>query len=142
MKTTNENVILDIIPVDENQLIPVDEMQLHKSLAIAEVDKDKHERVKNIAIENALSAINKNQQVLDEYTRFVMETDDPRAYEIFSKMIVNTAKLSEKLMNTVYGQQKNENLSPQQPTSQTNIQQNNYIMNPADLIKQLKQGNN
>ena len=56
MKTTNENVILDIIAVDENQLIPVDEMQL-KSLAIAEVDKDKHERVKNIAIENALSAI-------------------------------------------------------------------------------------
>ena len=109
MKTTNENVILDIIPVDETQL--------HKSLAIAEVGKDKHERVKNIAIENALSAINKNQQVLDEYTRFVMETDDPRAYEIFSKMIVNTAKLSEKLMNTVYGQQKNENLSPPQPLS-------------------------
>ena len=134
MKTTNENVILDIIPVDEMQL---------KSLAIAEVDKDKHERVKNIAIENALSAINKNQQVLDEFTRFVMETDDPRAYEIFSKMIVNTATLSEKLMSTVYGQQKNENISPQQqPTSQTNIQQNNYIMNPADLIKQLKQGNN
>ena len=99
MKTTNENVILDIIPVDEMQL---------KSLAIAEVDKDKHERVKNIAIENALSAINKNQQVLDEFTRFVMETDDPRAYEIFSKMIVNTATLSEKLMSTVYGQQKNE----------------------------------
>ena len=60
MKTTNENVILDIIPVDEMQL---------KSLAIAEVDKDKHERVKNIAIENALSAINKNQQVLDELIR-------------------------------------------------------------------------
>ena len=142
MKTTNENVILDIIAVDENQLIPVDEMHMHKSLAIAEVDKDKHERVKNIAIENALSAINKNQQVVDEFTRFVMETDDPRAYEIFSKMMLNTARLSEKLMNTVYGQQKNENISQQQPTSQTNIQQNNYIMNPADLIKQLKQGNN
>ena len=133
---TDETVILDVISVD-------DELQnKYKSLAIIDSEKDKHERVKNVAIENALSAINKNQQVVDEFARFVMETDDPRAYEIFSKMMVNTATLSEKLMNTVYGQQKNENISPQQPTSQTNIQQNNYIMNPADLIKQLKQGNN
>lgn len=133
---TDETVILDVISVD-------DELQnKNKSLAIIDSEKDKHERVKNVAIENALSAINKNQQVVDEFARFVMETDDPRAYEIFSKMMVNTATLSEKLMNTVYGQQKNENISPQQPTSQTNIQQNNYIMNPADLIKQLKQGNN
>ena len=130
---TDETVILDVISVD-------DELQnKNKSLAIIDSEKDKHERVKNVAIENALSAINKNQQVVDEFARFVMETDDPRAYEIFSKMMVNTATLSEKLMNTVYGQQKNENISPQQPTSQTNIQQNNYIMNPADLIKQLKQ---
>ena len=133
---TDETVILDVISVD-------DELQnKNKSLAIIDSEKDKHERVKNVAIENALSAINKNQQVVDEFARFVMETDDPRAYEIFSKMMVNTATLSEKLMNTVYGQQKNENISPQQPTSQTNIQQNDYIMNPADLIKQLKQGNN
>ena len=129
---TDETVILDVISVDDVQ-------NKNRSLAIIDSEKDKHERVKNVAIENALSAINKNQQVVDEFARFVMETDDPRAYEIFSKMMVNTATLSEKLMNTVYGQQKNENISPQQPTSQTNIQQNNYIMNPADLIKQLKQ---
>ena len=70
-----------------------------------------------------------------------METDDPRAYEIFSKMMLNSATISEKLMNIVYTQNKNEEFQ-NQPSNQTNIQQNNYIMNPADLIKQLKQGTN
>ena len=120
--------------------ITIVEDDSNKSVAIIDVGKEKQERLKEVAIDNALSAINKNQQVVDEFARFVCETDDPRAYEIFSKMMLNSATLSEKLMNIVYAQNKNEDLQ-NQPSNQTNIQQNNYIMNPADLIKQLKQGN-
>lgn len=106
-----------------------------KSLAIADSETDKIERVKNIAIDNAISAITKNQQVIDEFARFVLETDDPRAYDIFSRMMVNTATLSEKLMNTVKVETvKNE---PVQQT-QNNIQ-NNYILSPSEVIKQIRQ---
>lgn len=128
-------------PTQDVELIVQDGSNTNKSVAIIDVDKQKQEHLKEVAIDNVLSTINKNRQVIDEFARFVMETDDPRAYEIFSKMMLNSATISEKLMNIVYTQNKNEEFQ-NQPSNQTNIQQNNYIMNPADLIKQLKQGTN
>ena len=128
-------------PTQDVELIVQDASNTNKSVAIIDVDKQKQERLKEVAIDNVLTTINKNQQVIDEFARFVMETDDPRAYEIFSKMMLNSATISEKLMNIVYAQNKNEEFQ-NQSSNQTNIQQNNYIMNPADLIKQLKQGTN
>ncbi len=128
-------------PTQDVELIVQDASNTNKSVAIIDVDKQKQERLKEVAIDNVLSTINKNQQVIDEFARFVCETDDPRAYEIFSKMMLNSATISEKLMNIVYAQNKNEEFQNQQ-SNQTNIQQNNYIMNPADLIKQLKSNSN
>ena len=124
-------------PTQDVELIVQDGSNTNKSVTIIDVDKQKQERLKEVAIDNVLSTINKNQQVIAEFARFVMETDDPRAYEIFSKMMLNSATISEKLMNIVYAQNKNEEFQ-NQSSNQTNIQQNNYIMNPADLIKQLK----
>ena len=105
-----------------------------KSLAISDSETDKIERVKSIAIDNAISAITKNQQVIGEFARFVLETDDPRAYDIFSRMMVNTATLSEKLMNTV----KVETIKEPVQQTQNNIQ-NNYILSPSEVIKQIRQ---
>lgn len=106
-------------------------------------EKSIEEKNKQIAIDNITHAIYNNQRILDEFTRLVIETDDPRAYEICSKMMVNAALLSEKLTNVTYAGYKNANTDSSSngassTPQQVNNTQNNIYMNPADLIKHLK----
>ena len=134
------------VVVDVNDICPPVKKHDKQSYSIVNVVEEDNkgktieDKNKQIAIDNITHAIYNNQRILDEFTRLVIETDDPRAYEICSKMLLNTAILSEKLTNVTYAGYKNvntDNVASHVNNHQVNNTQNIY-MNPADLIKQLK----
>lgn len=105
-----------------------------------------------VARENIKSLMEKSTELLDEYAEMVKGADSPRAFEVFSKMVKDTAELSSRLIKlheskevVINGKQANNNNNnnssgPQVGTVVQN--QQNINISPAELIAMIKSGTN
>ena len=124
------NDSLDIEVVDE------EESSITKKESKA-VEKDKKDSVRDYEYTrgNLYSLIEKGQEALDSIMEVAQEGQQPRAFEVVSKLIKNVADTTDKLVDL---QQKMKNLEAEDPKGPSTVNNALFVGSTAELQKLLK----
>lgn len=103
-------------------------------------DKDHIDDDYDFARDNYYSLVEKGQEGIDLMLELARESEHPRAFEVLSTMIKNTADVSDKLM--ALQKQKKDVLKTETGEQPKQLTQNNvYVGSATDLQKMLHKRN-